>query len=217
MKKSLILASAATLLVSLASSAFAAPITFPFRFADPTGPAQAVGSITFESTLLVNPGANDFFLPDPAVLALDVTVSGSIAGNGSFGITDFNEVVFDTAGGTLDFGSQLVGQPTSGGPWGTPDGSSGDFNLFVSGGTRAAGERYPSASVVPNGVAAPPNGNFFFTLGANGGAGENMVLTAMGAPVPPPMLPIGRNALLLMAGLLGLGGVLVLRRRKLRA
>jgi hypothetical protein len=111
----------------------------------------------------------------------------------------------------------LVGQPTSGGPWGTPDGNSGDFNLFLSGGARLTGARYSNAPEVPNGSNTPPDGVFFFTLGANGGQGEAMILTAMGAPVPPPMLPIGRNALLFMAGLLGLGGVLVLRRRKQRA
>lgn len=196
-------------------SAVAAPITFPFRFDDPASTAEAVGSITFEDTLLVNPGANDFFLPNPAVLALNVTVSGSANGNGSFTINDFDEVVFDTFGGTLNFGSQLVGQPTSGGPWGTPDGNSGDFNLFASQPKGAA--RYSEPPSAPTGANNPPNGVFFFTLGANGGADEPMVLTAMGANgaplAPAAALPISRGVLFLMAGLLGFGAIFALRRR----
>jgi hypothetical protein len=49
---------------------------------------------------------------------------------------------------------------------------------------------------------------------------DAMVLTAMGVngvPVSAPAtLPVGHNAMLLMAGLRGLGAVVVLRRRKLR-
>jgi hypothetical protein len=208
--------SALLLLASLASQVSAAPITFPFRFADPASSAQAVGSITFEDTLLANPGSSSIFLPDPAVLALSVTVSGSAAGDGTFGIADFTEVVFDTNGGTLNFNAQLVGQPTAGGSWGTPDGNSGDFNLF-SGGVGEGAERYADQPNAPAGANAPPNGVFYFTLGANGGADEPMVLTAMGGgPISPPAtLPIGPGAWLALAGLLALGGLVVLRRRSL--
>lgn len=204
------------LLVSLAGQAGAAPITFPFVFDDPASTAQAVGSITFEDTLLANPGVNDFSLPDPAVLALTVTVSGSAAGNGTFGIADFTGVVFDTNGGTLNFASQLVGQPTSGGSWGTPDGNSGDFNLFSAGPPKGA-ERYANRPHAPAGTNIPPDGVFFFTLGANGGLDEPMELTAMGVtggPITPPAtLPIGPGAWLALVGLIALGGLVVLRRR----
>lgn len=206
------------LIAAFATNAIAAPITFPFRFADPNSNAQAVGSITFEDTLLVNPGANDFILPSPAVLALNVTVSGSVAGDGSFGISDFDEVLFDTNGGTLNFASQLVGQPTSGGPWGTPDGTSGDFNLFSIGPPTGV-ERYANGPHAPAGANLPPNGEFFFTLGANGGSDEQMVLTAMGVSgaTPPASLPIGPGAWLALGGLVILGGLFALRRRSQRA
>ena len=80
-------------------------------------------------------------------------------------MADFTGVVFDTGGGTLDLSRQLTGQPTAGAPWGTTqDGTSGDLNFF--------------------GVAPAPNGVFFFTLGANGGAANAMILAALASPVP---------------------------------
>ena len=203
-------------LVGTLGVANAAPITFQFTYDDPASTAQAVGSITFESTLLQNPGTNDFSLPNPAVLALNVTVSGAALGNGTFAITDFTGVVFDTFGGTLDLGSQLVGQPTAGGPWGTPDGNSGDFNLFS--GMPTGPSNYNQPRNAPNGASAPPDGVNYFTLGANGGAGEPMELVGMSAVgvAAPATLPIGRNAWIVLTGLLGLVALLAFRRRSVR-
>ncbi len=208
---------AALFFVGTLGVANAAPISFQFTFDDPASTAQAVGSITFESTLLQNPGANNFTLPNPAVLALNVTVSGSASGNGTFSITDFTGVVFDTFGGTLNFGNQLVGQPTSGGSWGTPDGNSGDFNLFSTGPARGP-SNYGQPQTAPNGANTPPDGVFFFTLGANGGAGEPMVLVGMNAAggLAPTTLPIGRSAWIALTGLLALAGLIVFRRRSVR-
>lgn len=209
---------AALLFAGSLGVANAAPITFQFTFDDPASTAQAVGSITFESTLLANPGTNDFFLPDPAVLALNVTVSGSANGNGTFTLADFNEVVFDTNGGTLNFGSQLVGQATSGSPWGTTDSNGGDFNLF-SGSPVAYPARYNQPATAPTGVNVAPSGVWYFTLGANGGADEPMELVGMsagGGVTPAAALPIGRGAWLALAGLLALVGLVAFRRRTLR-
>jgi hypothetical protein len=179
------------------TSAIAAPVTFNFTFAG--NGATATGFITFESTLLNNPGNNDFELPNPAVLALHVTVSGASAGNGNFNIGSFNEVFFNTNGGTLDFSHALVGQPTSGSPWGTPDSDGGDFNLF---------------SAAPPG----PRGVDFFTLGANGGDAQAMTLTTMAlaapasAAVATPTLEDWN--LIALAALLGIAGAFLLRRRE---
>lgn len=160
-------------------SVFAAPVRFDFTFQNPQTLATAAGYIVFEDTLLPNPGSDFFNLPHPAVLDLQVTVSGASGGNGDFFLADFTGVVWDTAGGTLDFGLELVGQPTMGNPWGTPGG--GDFNLFSMGGSTLA-DAYAGAG--DGGIA--PQGVDPFTLGAAAGTADPMVLVAMrrGASVP---------------------------------
>lgn len=197
----------------------AAPVTFNFTYSGTATPPPAsvsaatnpiypkattavasaatiTGSITFESTLLANPGNNQINLPSPAVLALTVTVSGTSTGNGTFGISDFVSVAFDTHGGTLDFSKQLVGQPTSGAPWGTAyNGSAGDFNLFGTG-------------------SAPVGGNYF-TLCASGGGGCASLTSAINAAAATTTAPtpaLDRWALLALAGLLGMAGFAGLRR-----
>jgi len=171
--------------VTLAS---ASPVTFDFTYAG--GGATAVGSITFESTLLANPGNNTFLLPNPAVLALNVTVSGASAGNGTFGIGSFNRVFFFTDGVTLDLSKSLIGQAG----WGP--GVNGDFNLF--------------------GAAPAPDGVDPFTLGANGGASTDMTLSQM-APPPQqqqqvPALDNWKLGLLIL--LVAAAGTLFIRRRE---
>jgi hypothetical protein len=182
-----------TLFVAGATSALAAPVTFQFRFVDGGSGATATGFITFERTLLANPGNNTFILPDPAVLNLQVTVSGATSGNGTFGIGSFDQVFFDTNGGTLDFSQPLIGQPTAGVPWGTAyDGSGGDFNVFGTG------------SPAPEGVN-------YFTLAADDGAAESMILTSMATAGQVPTL--GEWSLIILSLLLGLGAWVALRRQ----
>jgi hypothetical protein len=186
----------AALFATMVTWAVAAPVTLDFRFAN--GGATAVGSITFESTLLSNPGANSFNLPNPAVLALNVVVSGASAGNGSFGIGSFTSVLFDTNGATLNLSQSLVGQPTPGGPWGP--GGGGDFNLFA------------AAAPAPRGVDP-------FILGANNGAADAMTLTRMGplqAPASVPVPTLEEWKLVLTAICVGLAGMVFIRRRNRR-
>ena len=182
-------------------AAQAAPATFYFTFQDPNGPAQATGFVTFEETLLPNPAACgfDFNLPDPAVLALEVTVSGAASGNGTFVLKNFQGIAWCTNGATLDLSTELVGQATPGDPWGTPNvaGNGGDFNLF--------------------GPPPSPNGDFYFTLCANGSRANCMILTSMIAgplrlpPPPAPALsPLGIVALSL--ALMAIGGMALYRR-----
>jgi len=180
------------LFAAMVTPAMAAPVTLYFTFAN--GGATAVGSITFESTLINNPGSNNIALPNAAVLGLTVTVSGAAAGNGTFGIGSFATVLFDTGGGTLNLSQNLIGQATPGGPWGPS--SAGDFNLFSTG---------PPA---PRGVDP-------FILGANNGADDSMPLTRMG-PLPAPtsvaVPTLDEWNLVILALLVGMAGIVFVRR-----
>jgi hypothetical protein len=218
---------AAALLLLVASVANAAPITFNFTWSGASlgNNARATGFITFERTLLANPGNNGFALPNAAVTNLSITVTGAAAGNGTFPLAAFTTVVFETNGGTLDLTRQLIGQPTTQLPWGTPTdslgmqaGDGGDFNLF--GGAPDGVSRY--AARAPAGVVAPaPVGVNYFRLAANGGQGDNMLLTSFApagqgtgffANVP------ATNAwgIAALAGLLALAGAFAARRFRAR-
>ena len=201
------LAVAVAAFVGLVGPASSAPLTLNFIFASPNTSATATGFITFDSALLSNPGLNDFFLPDPAVLDLQVTVSGASAGNGTFHLADFTEVVLDTNGGTLDFSQQLIGQPTSGNPFGTTDictegplgGTGGDFNLFTS-------------------APPPPEGIWWFTLGANDGNADCMVLQSLTAApiqaVRTQVPTLSEWGLLALLALMAVAAGFALRRRR---
>ena len=185
----------------LATPVCATPVQFNFTFTDSGSGAMAEGTITFEDTLVANPGQNLFFPPDPAVLELNVTVSNASSGNGTFTIGDFSIVIFETNGGTLNFAAELVGQPTNGQPWGTQigggskggeqAGDAGDFNL-VSGGPVKTGGRYEDHGAPTGTGPMPPTGLSVFLLVADGGNAEAMSLISMApsgaaAPAPAPV------------------------------
>ncbi len=196
------------LLIFTALNLFAAPIRFDFTFLNAQSGATAIGYIVFEDTLLPNPGDTDFILPNPAVLDLQVTVSGASSGNGSFTLADFVSVRWDTNGGVLDFAQELIGQPTSQDLWGTIppvdgiEGTGGDFNIFS-----VLTESYGSGTVVDG--AAAPNGVWFFTLGAGGGSADPMQLISMrGMGQVPALGSWGLAALFI-----GLAGMAIWLRR----
>lgn len=193
------LASTALLVAGFLQSAQASPLTFLLDWSGASfgNTAEAHGFITFESTLLNSPSLPSgigFALPNPAVLDLSVTVANASSGNGTFGLGDFEFIVWWTGGVALDLSTELVGQPTAGNPWGTPDTVSGDFNLF------------PPALIPPS---SAPRGADFFTLGADGGAGAPLLLTSM----RPSAVPEPAGMLLFGAGLAGMAS---LRRRASR-
>jgi len=73
--------------------------------------------------------------------SLTITVTGATSGNGSWTKADLAPLsalgtytYWWTGGAALKLESQLVGLPTLGSPWGTPDSISGDFNLFFTNG-----------------------------------------------------------------------------------
>lgn len=115
-----------------ANSAFAAVTTFDLAWsgASFSNSAVATGTITVDTALLDNNTLNFNYA---GIQALSITISGASSGNGTYGLSDFTNVVFDNAGVSFDYsaGTNLVGQSTGGGPWGT--GFGGDFNLFGSG------------------------------------------------------------------------------------
>jgi len=211
-----------TLLI-LSNLATAAPLRFDFTFAENPGTARATGYIVFESTLLPNPGGSSYDLPNPVILDLQVTVSGSSAGDGTFTLADFTGVVFDTGGIALDFTRELVGQPTDTSPWGTPGGavkslsikgrSLADFNLF-SNPQQPEGinnEDLYSDGSGNLGISLPPNGIAPFTLRAS--SGENMAIVSF-APFAATSVPsLSHYSIIIFGLLLILVGFLRLRNK----
>jgi hypothetical protein len=157
--------------------------------------ATASGQITLDLTTLPNPGGPAYDLY-PNMASLTVTVTGASSGNGTWTKSDLAKLsslgtytYWDTGGVALDLSKELVGQPTLGNPWGTPDGISGDFNLFFTNGG--------------------PLGTFFFTLTTDGGTQDSMLLTSF---APVSSTPEPGTMTLFGSGIIGLAGVL---RRKI--
>ena len=99
--------------VSLAavSAANAALTTFDLAWSGVGNGATATGSITFDTSLVNNPGYNDTS-STWAVTSLDVEISGT-AGSAGDGIFSLGGDIFDAilfALAPVDFGSELVGQ-----------------------------------------------------------------------------------------------------------
>ena len=164
------------------TSASAAFTVFNFTYSGAafSNTAVATGQITLDPVMLSN-GLNPL---SPVVSGLSLTVSGASAGNGTFGLADYQWFVWESGGVTLDFNSELVGQ--SG--WGV---TAGDFNLFSSTDGFTAG--------APDGFG--PN-----KLKTFAGSGDEMRLTSFA----PAAVPEPSRALLGALGILGL----VLRRRR---
>ena len=162
--------------------------------------ASATGTITLNLADVTNPGETDQNLSS-FVTAFSITVTGAGAGDGTFGFSDYNGGTLDfggfylITGGTLDFTSQLVGQSTPGGPWGsTHFGTTGDFNIFNNGNDDNA-----------------PEGTDFFQLTTEGGSGDKMYLTSF---APASAVPEPSSAIPVSVALLGLA--FVVRKRTAR-
>ena len=158
--------------------------------------ASAVATFTLDTSLFNNPGFSSFSGAGftNAFQNFQLAVSGASSGNGVFAGSDFSTIFLNTAGGTLDFHSELVGQTTSGGLWGAAAFPStvGDFNFFS------------------NGISAlTPTGASILTL--HTGGGESLLLTSFAPAVAAPAA-VPETSTWVM-GFLALGVVVFLVRR----
>ena len=184
------LALAALFVLGTSSAVQAQLATFDLSYSGASFGNSAVGTgvITLDLATLSNPGFNQSLAPT-YITSLSLTISGASSGNGTFSLADINTFKLDTNGGTLDFTRQLIGQPTAGASFGTPNGSGGDFNLFGS-------------------TLADPVGVFFFTLATSGGSGDQLLLTSI-APTTTPE----PGSIAFLVGI-GISGSVFVRRRK---
>lgn len=193
---------AATALIGALTAAQADAATFSFNFSGASfgNSATATGSFTIDDAALARINANPFENPlYSAISNLTLTVAGTAGGNGTFTTDDFAAVIFSIPS-PLDFRRELVGQSlnngTTFGRLGL-SGESGDFNLFRS-----------SVSV------SAPSGVNYFTLGANGGGGdERMGLTSLTTGVVPEPATWG----MMIVGIGMLGASARYRRRSTKA
>jgi hypothetical protein len=149
--------------------------------------ASATGQITIDMSALNNPG----YTEPLTVSAFTVTVTGADFGNGSYSLADYSYFFLGTNGGTLDFSQEVIGQSTSGDPWGTPSsGNGGDFNIAS--------------------LDSAPLGTWYFTITPAGGdSGDHMLLTDFS---PVSDTPEPGSFILLGSGLAALAGMV---RRKI--
>ena len=193
--------------IMFTASQAAAGIIMSYNFTFAGNGATAIGTISFDMALLGSPGR---YIYDPGsnysnyggtnhdfVTALTVNVSGASSGNGTFNLSDFDGVLFDTSMAGVDFSKPLVGQVLAGvggagidGSWGNgdlatnittaptpPQSYNGDFQLFS-----------PGSSLAPSGTNP-------FEISAL--TGESMQLTsfaptsAVATPEPGTMMLLG--------------------------
>jgi uncharacterized protein with beta-barrel porin domain len=119
--------------------------------------ASATATIVMDTALVPNPGNSYGGIP-AWFKSITMTVTGASFGNGTFTLADFQGLYWDTGAAALDLSQQLVGQPTNAFPWGTANGSGGEFNLL--------------------GVCPAPTATYYFTLTTHCGDGDELLLTS---------------------------------------
>lgn len=157
--------------------------------------ASAVATFTLDTSQITNPGFSSFsgasFLS--TFQNFQITVTNASAGNGVYTTSDYGTIFLNTSTGTLDFNSELVGQSTPSGAWGSDafPTTVGDFNFFSTGVNPLA-----------------PSGATIFTLFTGGS--ESMLLTSF-APIPEP------NTWVMGLLAMGVAPLMIRRRHVVRA
>lgn len=131
--------------------------------------AQAQGILTIDDNLFSNLNDYELLTPGNEINNFSLTVSGANTGNGIFHLSDFDGFSWSTRG-LLDLSQELMGQATTGGPWGSyfgADALAGDFNLIAS-----------ESSTAPLADGA-------FLIRTNNGSGDRLNLISF-RPVPIP-------------------------------
>jgi hypothetical protein len=185
--------------VALATSAHADLIDIQAQWSGASfgNGASATALFTLDTSALSNPGFSSFSGASFASTFqnFQLTVTGASSGNGAFTGADFSTIFLNTAGGTLDFNSELIGQSTPGGFWGTgafPT-TVGDFNFFSNG-----------LNILT------PSGSSIFSLLTGGG--ESILLTSFAPASPSAVVAVPETSTWVM-GFLALGAVVLLVRR----
>jgi hypothetical protein len=199
--KTLVLTLAAVFALAQVSRADIIDIQAVWSGAQFSNGASATATFTLDTSLFNNPGFSSFSGAafSNAFQNFQLTVSGASSGNGVFTGSDFSTIFLNTAGGTLDFHSELVGQTTPGGLWGAASFPTvvGDFNMFSNGFS-----------------ALTPTGASIFTL--HTGSGESIQLTSFAPAAPAAPVAVPETSTWVM-GFLALGAVAFIARRPIAA
>lgn len=113
----------AALTLALSGSALASIIHVDFQYGIFQGLPRAVGYADFDSDKLLNPSNGYYLVP---VRRMQMLITGSPADDGLYDENDFPNLFWDTAGITLDFAAEWVGQ---GSCWGDYPTGCGDFSF----------------------------------------------------------------------------------------
>ncbi len=206
------------------------PARFDFVFEGTSSDAQAAGYVVLDLELLPNPGGVTYSLPNPAVLDLQVTVTGATSGNGTFSMAEFGGLSWSTGdnSGSLDLraGQQLVGQPApfDDHSWGPPCPPLSPIidpplvnpcGRFLLEGVAAGQSGAISTGGASGAAPVAPGNDERFIIRADGGTADEMQLTSMirGGPSTVGIPALSPASWVLMATLLLAAALIALRIR----